>query len=462
MPQVFIGPKSRLGLPEFAHLYANEGATPEEAASFIHTNYPTEAKSVMDRSWRALGINMAPEKYFATVANRQGAPTATPVGPAASPTARAVGPMMLSPTERPTFANEMERNIAIASGAYDPAFASPMQKASYEALNKMAADDRAAIRAAADKTAPVTLETPNDLLRSQLTGDTLGLAKKILIRRSGLSPEQYYGQKVGGDARDSMIGAILGDSVPELKPYSPPSGYGQLEGSALPNRLDRNIYDDPDFQKALAENPAEAAYAYYRLTGRQLAGDVGEQLASRKRQLDIGRTFAEQALKSGASRDAVTGKWSVWNMAEAEEGGLGLTPGRPSRQLVPATPEQQAWLDTHYEPITGRKMSVFDAGDKSYRNSVENVMRGDKTFADEVAADEATLKRKLTNEEMQTKAKRILDQNSVKDPISEGGKDFMNWLLNFATPPSDQDIWEAMKFLGNKVTPTTLGQPIIR
>lgn len=420
---IFVNRRAPIGLPEFAALYSSEGATPEEAASNIHLNYPMEAKTVLADRWRNLGIPMSPEKYFSGFArvakDTPGAP-AMPAG-ASNPRPPQLGPMVYPMDRRPTFSSEAERNIAIASGAWDPNYESPLQKANVEALMKIDADKRAAIRARADIEAPIALDTPKDLLQSQLAGDTLGLTKKFLIRRAGFTPEQYMRQAAGGTP-DSMLAAVIGTATPTLKPYQPEAGFGALEGSALPSRLDFTVYNDPDFQRALRENPEEAKYAYSRLTGRKLETDIAETLATRKNQVDVGRKFATDALTQGAQRDPVSGKWRIWNMAETEAQ-LGLGQTRPTRQLVDATPEQAKWLDTHYSSIMGQPLPRQSVEDTQHSKSIMQTMQGVPEFTQAVAAHEKLINRKLTTEELNRKAMQMLKQLSAPNPITEGIRD---------------------------------------
>lgn len=427
--RVIVNPRVPLGMPEFAALYAGEGATPMDAASNIHLNYPMEAKSFMDRSWKALGINQAPEHYFASAARR---------AVAAQPSA-AMTPVDPTADRWPTFATEAERNIALAAGSYDPSYASPLQKSHAAALGVLEEKDRAAIRARADEASPIMAGMVASVA-NQLAGDSTGLVKRLLVKNSGLTMDQYMNQATGNP--DSLLAGVIGRSVPTLKPYKTTGGFGPMEGTNLPSRLDMDLFSDPDFQTELGRNPEQAAYAYERLTGRKLQTDLGETIAMRKSQVDVGRKFATSAITQGAQKDPVTGKWKVWNMAEPEEGGIGLTPQRATRSLVEATPEQASWLDTHYESVMGRKAPQVQKQDAAYRQSIINTMEHDPQFQTDVDAKQAEIGRSLTNEELAMLAKLKLQrtQQQPRSWTSQAAINITEGLLRGATLPMNKEI----------------------
>lgn len=345
MKKVFIGPNSNLSLPDFAQIYGGEGASPEEAASNIHLNFPTEAQSVLSRSWKNLGIPQSPEQYFASVAK---APALTASAP------QVVAP---SPSAWPVFTNEVDRNIAIDSGAVDYRYPSPLQKQRATALDQISALKAAEFKKAQVAQAPSPFSTdPDELYRSQTAGDD-GIARKILFnleaRRLG-KPDAKY--------EDWL--ATHSDATPavNIPAYIPRAGVGNLGNTGTPTRLDTNIYFDTDFQKTLQRDPEKASFIYERLTGRGLNADIGEHQALRKQQLTIGRDYAAKALKEGATYDPQTQQWQVWNTDEAPEGGVSALTGvaRPYHQHTIATPDQARMLNEHYEAITNQKLPVRD------------------------------------------------------------------------------------------------------
>src|ERR1700754_2059796 len=76
--RVVINPSVPLGVTDFQRLYTGEGSTPEDAASAIHLNYPTEAKSYLADQWSRLGMRTSPEAYFSNPANLQRLQNGTP------------------------------------------------------------------------------------------------------------------------------------------------------------------------------------------------------------------------------------------------------------------------------------------------------------------------------------------------------------------------------------------------
>lgn len=419
---IAINSTSPLGLAEFEHLYMNEGATPMEAASNIHLNYPMEAKSTMYKRWKALGIPEAPEQFFtrrlATVANGAGVMPA--IAGAAAGVGAGAGAAMPLMDRNPTFANEAERNMAIASGAYDPSFASPTQRANFIALKAIEAQDRAKIRAEAIRLNPLPIgaSTPAALKRAQLAGDTTGLAKKLIIKNNfpddPKAVENFY---------KGAMDPELGQYEPDLKPYVTHAGYGVFSGTNLPSRLDTNLYYDADFQEALSKDPEQAMHTYERLTGRSLQGDLEEAVKLRGSQLKVGRDFATRAISEGAHYDPTNGQWKVWNIAEPNDPTSLST--RPSRQLVDATPEQVDWLNTHYEAVTGRRLERPSPSAKAHRESINRVMAdshgaADPKFTAEVQKFRDMFQREPTNQELSTLARVVLKQreNFVNRAVS--------------------------------------------
>lgn len=422
--RVIINPRVPLGLPEFAALYTGEGLDPIAAASNIHLNYPMEAKSLMDKNWRALGINQPPERYFATRAKQ-----AMPVAP--SPAMQPVDPMA---TAWPTFNSVAERDIAIASGAFDPAYASPLQKAHVLALEATDKKDREAIRARAKEVMPVGLN-PN--LNAQLAGDTTGLVKRILVKNSGITMDQYMNQASGNP--DSMLAAVMGKGVPNLRAYQPKGGFGPLVGRDIPNRLDMDIISNPDFEEVMASDPAAAKYAYERLTGRSYDGDLNEAVDTRKNQLAIGRKYTERALQQGAYRDPVTGKWKVWNMQEAEPS-IGLGSTRAGLGFIDASEPQTKWLNTHYESVMNQPLTDPTPQDQAYRQSIYKTMEHDPEFQAQVDAKEQEIGGSLTNEELAMLAKLKLKKANVPNWWGQGATNTIEGLLRGATLPMNKDV----------------------
>lgn len=406
-----ISPGASLGIDEFAYLYANEGATPMEAASNIHVNYPTQAKSVLADRWRALGINESPEQYFSRPGNRRTPLARGPMAAAAPQLAPVANEDM---HRRPTFNSEAERNAAIATGAFDPEFDSPAQKINYTALKTIELQDRAKIRQAAGQLIPMPTgaeATPQALLRAQLGGDTIGLAKKILIKNStGMTPDEYY---------TSMDPQAI-EKDPRLKPLTPymsPAGAGPFQGTSMPSRLDTRIYYDPDFQEALNKNPEEALNTYSRLTGRSLEADLKEAQDLRSTQIKSARNFATSAIAEGAQHDPITGQWKVWGTGAPSGSSLS---DRPVRQLMPATPEQQRMLDQQYEATQGMPLQKMSPSEKAHRESITRVMGNAEDYQAEVGKFRQMFGREPSTQELAIIARSVARARNAPSGVAAG------------------------------------------
>lgn len=388
MNKVLITPNSNLSLQDFAKIYAGEGADPYDADFNIRSKFPSGAQSVMNRSWKALNIDQHPADYFASVAKS--------ASPAAIPQVQAPA------TAWPTFSNEVDRNIAIDSGAVDYRYPSPLQKTRAQALDQITAVKAAQYRQAAVAQAPGVSDTftPGRLLQHQLAGDN-GTARKILFNLNNtglplegpaLSYEDWLARKSSGDS-----------TIPDIKGYTPNAGVGNLANTTDPSRLDKNVYFDPTFQRELQRNPENANFVYSRLTGRTLDSDIKEHLDLRKSQIDIGRKYAAEQLQAGATYDPRTKAWRVLNTEEAPEGGgvAALTGSqRPYKQFVQATPVQSNWLNTHAPAITGSPLAQYNPRGEGEVQSRLQQLQNDPVFQEHKQAREKGLRRSLNNDEI--------------------------------------------------------------
>lgn len=301
------------------------------------------------------------------------------------------------PNQWPTFANEAERNIAMATGTYSPEYISPLKMLEHQALTADAQKDVLQRQAYEASSFPVIAnQSSEDRQRALLAGDVTGLAGKLL--HSGYAP----------------------------------SSYGQLDlQNPTKDRLDREIYDHPEFQKALAKNPAQAAFTYQRLTGRTLEGDTGaaiayrddrakfgqslqderakkiseEQLSSALLPTKVGRSYAEQQIKGGAVYDPAKQSWKVWNTDDAPVnplGGLGQI-AKPYRQLVDATEDQNRLLNQHYSDVTGRTLP------EPHKAEPVSYLRKDPEIATAIAKWEAAQHRTIQDDELARLGQRVLE-----------------------------------------------------
>src|SRR5262245_18086921 len=138
------------------------------------------------------GVSDADAAYLYNTAAARGdfsslLPQQTPTRSAAAPVP--TGPVASPVTGRPIFRNEVERNMAIDTGAYDPNFVSPLWKAAYTAADQRRAVDAAASVAAQRKAFPLTNDLNGDqLLAAQLAGDR-GDTKRVLQSLQRIDPE---------------------------------------------------------------------------------------------------------------------------------------------------------------------------------------------------------------------------------------------------------------------------------
>src|SRR5687768_9630448 len=120
-----IDPRLPMTVEDFAAIYA---ANPDEAATRVHMDFPTNAKTYMTNQWSQLGMQGSPEDFF-----RRNPMASAPVAArtASVPMAPVTSRTGLASSWTP-FANEMERTLAMNQAgplAYDPTYAGPLQKA---------------------------------------------------------------------------------------------------------------------------------------------------------------------------------------------------------------------------------------------------------------------------------------------------------------------------------------------
>lgn len=339
-----VDPRYPMGMAEFEQLYTGAGRTPAESASMLHMTAPTEAKSWLREQWGNLGMSGFPEDYFSNPANRRMVappPTGVSVAPTASPVA---GPQLYSigPDGRPVFANEMMRNVAIDTGAYDPNYISPAWKAAAAAAEQKRELDSRMASAAQRYANPLTsdLEGPK-LLQAQLAGDR-GDTKRVLQSLQNVNADEDILKPPG--ERATLTG------------YRPATGIGgSPSDEPMASRLAMDIVNDPEFARLQQRDPARAAFVYKSLTGRDYAMDIKSFNTVQDRQNKFGMDFTAQAIRNGAKFDPVTGKWSLWQRTEPEGGGIASIGGAQGAQtrLVEGTPEQQMLLNRNYRAVTG-------------------------------------------------------------------------------------------------------------
>lgn len=345
--QVIVNPNVPLGLNDFKQIYTGNGATPAQNASNLLFNAPTAGKSYMDDQWSKLGIPQAPEDYFAAQSSsppsEQAPPgTGTPAG---------------AQTGWPTFPNEAAKQVALATGAYDPSFPSPQSKATYLAAQAVRANDATATAAEAAKYNPImpryatdgTLANPAQVLQGQTAGDTNGYSTLVLQSMQGIR---------------NQVGVPANLRTP-LQPYV--QGYGSGANSVGgPNvnidKLDRKVYFDPQFQQILARDPSGAAATYQRFTGRSMQSDIQGAQQLQQEQLKTGLEFTQKALANHAYQNS-DGTWMVANPAPPppqQDNGLSLEGHGQSprliRQMIPASPTENSWMNQHFTNVTGRPL----------------------------------------------------------------------------------------------------------
>lgn len=343
-PPVRIDPRIPMNMGDFAALYA---ANPDAAATRVHMDFPTEAKSYMSAQWRDLGMEGFPEDYFkrnrASLLQPQAPPIAISNGSGSGPL----------PTTWGTFANEMERTLALNSAGpltYDPTYAGPLQKAYALSEEQRRADELAQRSAYERQFFPLrNTGTPQEILQAQLAGDR-GDTKRVLQSLQGIDPETYL------------------DAPPEtrqaIKPFIPRDGFGGTPSSeGMLSALDFEVINDPEFAKIATRDPDRAAFVYRALTGRSYDQDLKSHNSTIDKRDKIGIDFVARQLQQGAQYNPNTGKWMVWNSDEQQDP-LGVNPPRTVRSMVPATVEQQNWFDRYYKRVVGTGLPTQRKADR--------------------------------------------------------------------------------------------------
>ena len=320
---------------DFAAIYA---ANPDEAATRVHMDFPTNAKTYMTNQWSQLGMQGSPEDFF-----RRNPMASAPVAArtASVPMAPVTSRTGLASSWTP-FANEMERTLAMNQAgplAYDPTYAGPLQKAYAMSEENRRAEEAAQRSAYEQKFFPLRNSgTPEEIVRAQLAGDR-GDTKRILQSLQGIDP-------------DTALQAPPLLRRP-LEPFIPKDGFGGIPNpEGMQSSIDFELINDPEFAELRARDPDRAAFVYRSLTGRSYDTDLKAHNATIDKRDKIGLGFVESQLKQGARLNPNTGEWLVMNTEEPEDiTGFGSV--RPVRRLTKATPEQQNWFDRYYQRVVG-------------------------------------------------------------------------------------------------------------
>lgn len=326
-------------------------------------------------------------------------------------------PAALSPVW-PTFNNEAERNIALATGTYDPTYASPLKRT--EATTMEAARVKDLTDASTKARAAIPLDpsgTDEQILAAQLAGDMRGDVRRTLHSlQTGASPNSAKSYE------QSLF--MPSEMRPELRPFIPRSGFGGVPSeAAISSNLDMDLLSDPEFKRLSFQDTARAAHVYRSLTGREYETDIKLHDKIRGRQADFGRSVVMEELKAGAYRDPATGSWMVWETREAPEGGItsGINAPKPFRQLVKASPEKQQLLDTYYTSTTGQRVAQIPTATAGQRRGAE-MLSDEPAMAALFFEKSKELNRELTPQEKMALA--YLERNKAK-PVS-GFEHFMN------------------------------------
>lgn len=376
--RVVVSPNAPMGMAEFAQLYSREGSSPDEAAANIHMNYPMEAKSRMSDAWSDLGINSSPEQYFSNPLNFQKSsaavsPMSGPIRPGGAPGAGAgfATTNPLAPSWG-TFGSLEERNMALASGEYDPTYISPLKRTEATMMEAARMRDMETGSAMARSKIPLDPNgTDQQILSAQLAGDMTGNTKRVL---HSLQTDGQVGPGLGYE--ESLL--LPPQMRPKIGPYIPRGGFGGAPGEeAISSKLDTELLSDPEFKQLALKNPSQAAHVYRQLTQRDYETDAKLHDKIRGRQAEFGRSVVMDEIKSGAKRDPATGAWMVWETREAPEGGGGFSVGgpnapKPYRQLVKASPEKQHLLDTYYGSATGRRMDPLPTSTRGQQQGAKD------------------------------------------------------------------------------------------
>lgn len=401
--QVMITPKAGLGMDDFQRLYMGEGRTPQEAASFIHLNYPMEVKSKMESEWRKMGINDSPERYFSNPANLRILNGGT--NEAIMRTNTMMGPRAVHQVANQALPQFNAAGMMPGMGGNVAKLAAlQMMQQEEQAGQILEAAPAAYIRNIQDKAIPMPMSDMDDagLKRAQSAGDTTGFIRKFLAQQSGIKNyDEWLSKPMAQDPNSLALEKDNYRRETDIMPYRPDNLGVFAQGMG---RLDHNIYNDKGFQDLLARDQEQAAYVYRRLTGRDLKGDYDETMKQRKETYDTGRRYAQKAIEEGAQFDPVRRQWMVWNVAEAPDNSNPLMQGapRPFRQRVRATDEQSAWLNQHYSTIIGRPLgSAPTFGTKEATDILRRAQKDPNgELAQKIKADRERVGSELTSMEI--------------------------------------------------------------
>lgn len=369
--RVKITPNAPLSVAEMQRLYMGEGRTPAEASSYIHMNYPTEVKSHLDKSWRDLGINEAPEKYFANPANLE-----ILSGPATEGVRNKMfnhlQQLQMLPTVGPSRAlrpkslldQQQEQVVGVTPESVQ--------------LAKL-----------------ITARSPDELYDAQ-TQDPTGFGKGFLQRRAGIDPET-----------DLQLPFELRTGV---EPYSPPSEN---------KRLASEILNDPEFRQMRIYQPERAKQAYLHIVGRPLEADMKSDIEFQQGQAEIRDKSAikltERLLGGGAKYDPTTGKWEIPRYTEVTDpttGELKLT-----RTLGEATSQQAEMLNRGYPSIMGKPLPTKPIGIEDQPTSSFEAERYKPAFTSKVEQLKNAMGRSLTQRELNTIAQDL----AHAEVVAKGG-----------------------------------------
>lgn len=474
--RVIINPRIPLSTEDFQQLYTREGATPDEAGHNIFQRYPMEVRGYLDSEASRLGIG-DPAAY---VRAHPLAAKAAAAAPAATITSPSGAQIPVTPSSPITGRTILGPNITQADVGplpnTDKLKIIQQHQAEVEAGRVL--ESLPTLQRQRDSLGNVPVPQPGmkgaPLLNAQLAGDS-GDVKKFLLKQRGVQyDENYLMRPTTPDFFNPRQQQIR--QAPQA--YIPEGGVGQLQGTATPSRLDMNIVNDKDFQDLLAKEPDRARFMYLRLTGRQYDNDYKETVGLRQEQLKVGQNYAKEAIARGAQFDPVKKTWKVWQNAEApaNDTGIGLTTPRPYTQMVDATPEQNHWLNTHYESITGSPLREIRADttgriiDPSVgaRGAAQHLQRlqNDPTFTGKVSEMQNKLKRSLLPSEIERIAndtdafnaqKATNDSSGWFTKTREYNEQAWRWLFGLkgeATSNPFVDLWNRDKNHPEEARPT--------
>jgi hypothetical protein len=253
-----------------------------------------------------------------------------------------------------------------------------------------------------DPTQAAPLENPfpltNDLRgaalgNAQMRGDD-GTVKRVLQSLQGTTPEQ-------------QINLPFDQRVQDLS-YRPKFGVGGAANlDTNSSTLERNLYDDPEFQKLLSTNLGKAKHVYQNIVGRNLDDDIQGHQAITKKKEQFYMGLAETAVKQGLEYDQQKDKFRTWKYLQPDQASMlpGSNPN-PVRQRVDATPEEEYAIRNYYERLTGRPLHGVYPKDMSpagmgvdSRNTIRKSFPGSEKYIETAIEKQREEMAKLTGKD---------------------------------------------------------------